>query len=338
MGSSNRKKKEKKKDFQKTKLKVGNAKAKAANYTDTSFKSKSIVVNQQNLSTSELEPIEQFKHHLSLASSAKSDNQKKDALSHLISQLSAKPPNNPVGTAGLLAKLLPSLSDGSAAVRSQLIKLFRLLPPSEVGPHADRILLYVRGGMTHLSAEIRADTLNVLEWLLEVAGDEAVSCPGGWLKTLSSFSSMLGWNANMGAASANKGWTSASKSDLLVKKGPLVQARQILVLAQFIKAGFRPATPVAYDSRAYWDNLYRPPRTPNSFAYLNLFGSPRDEDSEMYLDRESRQIIFDKKWRVTIAKGMDTAKKEGGAVGRSAAALDQALKAGLDGDRPVVQP
>jgi len=57
MGSSNKKKKEKKKDFQvtspnrstenfpdfrlqKAKLKVGKAKAKAANFTDTSFKSK----------------------------------------------------------------------------------------------------------------------------------------------------------------------------------------------------------------------------------------------------------------------------------------------------------
>lgn len=42
MGSSNRKKKEKKKDFQKPKLKVGKTKAKPSNFTDTSFKSKGI--------------------------------------------------------------------------------------------------------------------------------------------------------------------------------------------------------------------------------------------------------------------------------------------------------
>lgn len=40
MGSSTKKKKEKQKDFQKPKLKVGKTKAKAANFTDTSFKSK----------------------------------------------------------------------------------------------------------------------------------------------------------------------------------------------------------------------------------------------------------------------------------------------------------
>jgi len=40
MGSSTKKKKDKKKDFQKAKLKVGKTKAKADNFTDTSFKSK----------------------------------------------------------------------------------------------------------------------------------------------------------------------------------------------------------------------------------------------------------------------------------------------------------
>lgn len=40
MGSSSKKKKEKQKDFQKPKLKVGKAKPKADNFTDTSFKAK----------------------------------------------------------------------------------------------------------------------------------------------------------------------------------------------------------------------------------------------------------------------------------------------------------
>lgn len=40
MGSSAKRKKEKKKDFQKVKLKVGKTKAKADNFTNTSFKAK----------------------------------------------------------------------------------------------------------------------------------------------------------------------------------------------------------------------------------------------------------------------------------------------------------
>lgn len=44
MGSSAKRKKEKKKDFAKPKLKVGKTKPKAANYTDTSFKAKCMTI------------------------------------------------------------------------------------------------------------------------------------------------------------------------------------------------------------------------------------------------------------------------------------------------------
>ena len=269
---------------------------------------------------------------MTLAVNAKSDNQRRDALAYVTNQLSANPANNPVGTVGVLTKVLPLLTDGASSVRVQLLKLFRTLPPQEVRPHAEKILLYIRGGMTHLSNDVRTDTLNVLDWLLEVAGDEVVSCPGGWLKTLNSFSSMLGWNPNVSSAMTTKGWTSAPKATLGMKKGPESQAKQIQVLAKFLQTGFRPEEPLPYKPRAYWDNIYRLPTTPNPFAYLNLFGLPRDEDSEMYPDRMSRLRVFDMKWRAAITSGMETAKKEGGTVGRAAAILDKALKASLESD------
>lgn len=288
-----------------------------------------IIVNQQTVSHAEesTDRLEQFKQTLSSAITAKSDNQRRDALSYMINQLSANPPNNPVGTSGLLNKLLPLISDTSSAVRAQLLKLFRVLPPAEVGPHVEKILMYIRGGMTHLSTDIRNDTLNVMEWLLDVAGDEVVSCPGGWLKTLNSLSSMLGWNPTVSAATASKGWTSASKGTFGVttKKGPEAQARQIMILARFLQVGFQEETPLPYDVGAYWDNLYRLPTTANPFAYLNLFGTPRDEDSEMYPDRLSRQRAFEAKWKSAILTGMDGAKKEGGAVGRAASSLAKVL-------------
>ncbi|KAJ3498984.1 hypothetical protein NLG97_g689 [Lecanicillium saksenae] len=95
MGSSMKKKKEKAKDFQKTKLKVGKTKAKASNFTDTSFKSKAIVMGHQSLSTEAPDVVQQFKHNLSLASSSRSDKQRKDALAYLTSQLALEPPVNP---------------------------------------------------------------------------------------------------------------------------------------------------------------------------------------------------------------------------------------------------
>ncbi|KAL2269500.1 hypothetical protein VTJ83DRAFT_1684 [Remersonia thermophila] len=331
MGSSTKKKKEKKKDFQKPKLKVGKAKAKPSNFTDTSFKAKSIVVNQQTLVSEFSDPTEQFKQQLSVAVNAKADNQRRDALAYLTNQLSSAPAVNPVGTPAILTRLLPLLSDSSSSVRTQLLKLFRALPPAEVRPQVEKVLMYVRGGMAHLSQDIRSDTLNVLDWLLDAAGDEVVSCPGGWLKTLNSFSSMLGWNPTVGSAVNNKGWTSAPRTaTIATRKGPEVQSRQIQVLAKFLQIGFRPEEKVVFDEKAYWDNIYRLPAVPSPFAHLNLFGVPRDEDSEMYPDRASRQRVFDAKWRAAISAGMEAAKKEGGTVGRAAAQLERALGTGME--------
>lgn len=288
-----------------------------------------IVVNQQSLSADAPHPAEQFKHNLSLASTSRSDTQRRESLSYLTSRVSAKPSYNPVGTSTILTKLLPLVSDGSSHVRSQLLELFRGLPPSEVRPHVEKALMYIRAGMTHLSVDIRSDTLNVMDWLLDVAGDETVSCPGGWMKTLNSFSAMLGWNPSISSATGSKGWTSASKATLGAVKGGQAQARQIQGLVKFLRIGFKPEDPTPYKPQAYWDNIYRLPRRPNPFSYLNLFGPARDEEGEMYPDRESRQIIFHRRWSDAIAKGMEEAKKEGGAVGRAAASLDQVLKNGL---------
>ncbi|CAK7218621.1 rRNA processing protein [Sporothrix curviconia] len=383
MGSSNRKKKEKQKDFQKPKLKVGKAKAKPSNFTDTSFKTKSITVNQQSLTEEAPDPAVQFRHNLSLAATSRSDNQRRDALAFLTSQLSsgsgsgrqgaaAANNSNPVGTAGILNKLLPLISDPAGSVRSQLLKLFRVLPPNDVRPAAGKILLYIRAGITNLSSAVRDDALGTLEWLLEVAGDELVACPGGWLKTLNGLGAMMGWVAavqantfsSTGANSvsfSSSGWSSAPKTSFagsstatLVKGGGTGGskatrgasfARQLTALTKFLEIGLKREEPAPYSPQAYWDNLYR--RQPsaasssgassrtvsstiNPFGHLNLFGAPRDEDSEMYADREDRQRVFAKRWQAAITKGIEEARREGGAVGRAAATLDDVLRVGME--------
>ncbi|KAF6838876.1 pre-rRNA-processing protein IPI1 [Colletotrichum plurivorum] len=327
MGSSTRKKNQKAKDFAKPKLKVGKAKAKPANFTDTSFKAKSIVMGQQSLSTEAPDVPTQFKHQLSLASTSRSDKQRKESLAHLTSQITSD--NNPVGTATVLSKLLPLISDASGPVRSQLLKLFRALPEAEVRPHAERCIMYIRAGMTHLSTDISNDSLSVLEWLLDVAEDETVSCPGGWVKTLNSFCALMGWSVK-----SSSGWTSAPKTGLRTKDSQS-HARQIGVLARFLKAGLKPEVAAPSNPNAFSDNMYRIPRQPNAFAYLNLFGTRRDEEAEMYNDRESRQRVFHKRFLESFNRGVEQAKKEGGTTGRAAVALDQALKEGIGGYEPT---
>ncbi|KAG9250095.1 Rix1 complex component [Emericellopsis atlantica] len=325
MGKSAKRKKEKKADFQKPKYKVGKAKPKASNVTDTSFKAKSIVMGQQSLSTTAPDVIQQFKHSLSVASSSKSDKQRQEGLAHLTGQLSQQPPVNPVGTHTLLAKLLPLITDSSTPVRKQLLKLFEQLPGEQVRYAVEQATMFIRAGLTHLSADISNDALNFMEWLLDAADVDLVSCPGGWIKTLNTFCAMLGWSA----AAGKDGWSSGGRGAAVRGgKASLNQSRAIEILAKFLAAGFVPEEAVAEDE-GDWDHLYRLPRDPNAFAYLNLTGMRRDEDGEMYADRESRQRVFHRRFLTHVVKGVEAAKKEGGTSGRAAAGLDQLLRSDM---------
>jgi pre-rRNA-processing protein IPI1 len=289
-------------------------------------RSLAIVMNQQSLSTAAPDAVHQFKHNLSLASSSRNDKQRRDALAYLTSQLSSQPPFNPVGTNNILLKVLPLISDSSTPVRSQLLKLLRALPKEQAKHSVREAITFIRAGMTHLSADISSDSLGVMEWLLDVAEDELVSIPGGWFKTLKTFCIVMGWSLSSSAA----GWTSAPGSGLRAKDAQVL-ARQILILTRFVKAGLKPPTPVAWSPQDYWDNLYRIPRDPHAFEYLNLYGERRDEETEMYSSPESRQGVLSRKFMEPITKGIEKAKKEGGTVGRAAAEIDKFLTDRMQG-------
>ncbi|KAL6896967.1 Rix1 complex component [Trichoderma evansii] len=325
MGSSAKKKKEKKKDFQKPKYKVGKAAPKASNFTDTSFKSRAIVMNQQSLSTVAPDVVQQFKHNLSLASSSKNDKQRRDALAYLTSQLSSQPPVNPVGTNNVLTKVLPLISDRSTPVRSQLLKLLQALPKNEAKQSVREAIIFIRAGMTHLSADISNDSLGIMEWLLDMAADDLVAIPGGWVKTLNTFCVIMGWSMSSSA----KGWTSAPRTGLKAKDAQTI-ARQMSILSRFLQAGLKPETPVIPSPQDYWDNLYSIPRDPHAFEYLNLFGERRDEENEMYPSREARQGVFFRRFLDPVTKGIEKMKKEGGSAGRAATELDRVLKDGME--------
>ncbi|KAI1300440.1 Rix1 complex component [Xylaria venustula] len=329
MGSSDKKKKEKKKDFQKPKLKVGKTKPKAANFTDTSFKSKSIVLQQQ-LSETAPDVLERFKHQLSLTSS-RTDSQRRDALSYLTGQLSTNPPTNPVGTSTLLQKILPLMPDSSKSVRAQLLKLLQQLPAEEVRPHMQKAMLYIRGAMTHLSQDVKDDGLNYMEWILDVAGEDLVASPGCWVKPLKDFMSVLGWTVSLAptAASAKGGWTSAPRTTFGSKKFGHSFPRQMMVLAKFLELGLKPEAAHSWTSYDWVNNMTTVPSNPDPFGYLGLFKPPRDEDGEIYRNREDRQEIFARRFMDAVEAGVDMAKKEGGTAGRAAAVLDQVLRVGM---------
>ncbi|KAK1145857.1 rRNA processing protein [Aspergillus melleus] len=316
MGASAKKKKEKQKDFQKTKLKVGKTKAKPENFTDTSFKSKSITLTQQSLTLTAPTQSTQFTHSLSLLSS-KSDTQRRDSLSHLATAISSRPVSSPlpVPVPSLLPSLLPLILDANASVRTALLKLLRTLPGNDIRDHVPALLPYIRAGMTHLAADVRLSTLDVLEWLVDVAGEEVVSAPGGWVKLLKCFLALLGWqtpdpegrersssggSGSTGAKKPGSGSSSAGRVDLgkASKQGKGL-IRGLTVLGVFLEAGLAPhlrsvpgtegghaddesngGAGAGYDFPVL-STVHLVPGSAQPYAYLNLFGAPRDTDGEI---------------------------------------------------------
>ncbi|OJJ04974.1 hypothetical protein ASPVEDRAFT_197905 [Aspergillus versicolor CBS 583.65] len=360
MGASTKRKKEKQQDFQKPKLKVGKAKAKPDNFTDTSFKSKSITLNQQSLTLSAPSTTSQFTHHLSLLSS-KSDSQRRDSIAHLTTSIQSKPTSSPLPhpVSVILPPLLPLILDSNAAVRGNLLKLLRVLPEHDVRDHVTQLMPYIRAGMTHLAAEVRLSSVEILGWLLSVAGEEVVGVAGGWVKTLNCFLSVLGWHVQ----AADSKWTSAkpipsgsgpgsgsgAKSSFGkagAKGRP--QVRFLAVLAEFLDAGIGSEDSSMEDGddesrylfggeAAFPIVQFQSQMIPSSVAapylYLNLFGAPRDEEGEMYETREDRWRVFESRgFLAAVERGVEGARSEGGEVGRASAGVTKVLaeaKAGL---------
>ncbi|PYH79810.1 putative rRNA processing protein Ipi1 [Aspergillus uvarum CBS 121591] len=348
MGSSSKKKKEKQKDFQKAKLKVGKTKAKPDNFTDTSFKAKSITLTQQSLTLTAPTTTTQFTHHVSLLGS-KSDAQRRDSLAHLTTHLTHSRPGGgplpqPVST--LLPTLSPLILDGNTAVRTQLLKLLRALPPRDVEDHVAQLLPFIRAGMTHLAADIRVTAVEVLAWLVEVAGSEVVGCAGGWIKTLNCFLSVLGWHTEESSK-----W-SASRA-AFGKSGtagrPVVKV--LGVLAEFLEVGIGAEAPQDGDvvmeegvavgaagaavGAGNWEfplaqvEAHMLPQTAQPYVYLNLFGQPRDEEGEMYETREDRFRVFAARFLKAVERGVESARQDGGEVGRASSAVGKVLKEAL---------
>jgi pre-rRNA-processing protein IPI1 len=229
----------------------------------------------------------------------------------------------------LLPKLCPLILDGSSNVRTQLLKLFRSLPASEIEDHVTDVLPYVRAGMTHLGAEIRLFAIDVLCWLLEDARSEVVSCAGGWHKTLSCFLTVLGWSTQ-----DTMKWSSSRASFGKAGSEGRPMAKILHALAEFVRAGMGDQSADASHERdadlqgaplLWYSNQHQLPQRSNAFGYLNLFGLPQDEAVEMLEYCEDRRRVFDNSFRGPIEAGLEAARKEGGEVGRAAVSLTKAL-------------
>lgn len=206
-----------------------------------------------------------------------------------------------------------------------MLKLLKVLPESEVATHADQLLLHTRAGMTHLSVEIRTFALEVLQWLIGVAGDEVVSCAGGWVKMLKCFLSLLVWK------SEGEGKWSQAKS--YGKTDSKLQVKQMDALTAFLRAGLfhAPFAAATNDNNfPLWQTEHHMlSERSNIYAHLNLFSATRDEEAEMFEDREDRQRVFHDRAEAAVITGLEQALKGGGEMGRAAAQLRKVVRDGM---------
>mgnify|MGYP001005100401 CR=1 FL=1 len=270
--------------------------------------------------------------------SSKSDTQRKESLAHLTTSISSRPVDSPLPqpVSVILPSLLPLILDASNGVRSQLLKLLRCLPASEIEDHVGQLLPYIRAGMTHLAADIRVSSVEILSWLVDVAGAQVVSCAGGWIKTINCFLSVLGWHTEESAKlSATRGTFGKAGSE----GKPMVKVLQ--TLAEFLQAGIgKPEDETMDDADSEKEEAgssgwmfplchtaqHMIPKMSAPYAYLNLFGQPRDEEGEMYETREDRYRVFSDRFLKAVERGLENARKEGGEVGRASAAVAKVLK------------
>jgi len=272
--------------------------------------------------------FQSLRSQLTLASSARSEKQRHLSLVALTQQLYEQSLNEAIETHQILMKVLPLLLDSSSPIRKQLIDLLRYLPAHKVAADAEHISVFVRAGLTHLSAEISQDALAVFNWLLDIAANELVSCPGGWTKSLASFCAILGWSS-----SKNAGWSVVPpKTNSQFQDQRIAQ---ISTLTRLIHAGLHHELDTYDNKTCDWaqDILTSCKLSASQWPieHVNIFCNLRSQDSEALVSREARLQEFLVSFSQCLKKGGELARQEGGTLGRIAALLLQTMQDGLTG-------
>ncbi|KAF2671536.1 hypothetical protein BT63DRAFT_423732 [Microthyrium microscopicum] len=343
MAKSAKSKRAKKADFTKPKLKLGRPKPKPENYTDVSFSAQRIAVLHQNLSSSAPSQTALFTHHLALLSH-KSDAQRAASLAHLTTALSSLGGELPLPGAQVLTKVAPLLLDANGSVRNNTLKFLALLSDAVSAGGISTLLLYIRAALTHLSARVRFSGVDALSWLLRTdkraTRTAAVSSSGGFAGLLEGILGLLGWLVSKPGNS--KGWSSSTASGGKAEDEGKGRATQLTALALLLDAGLVDGERESRAQRRKWEMGVRWPLVDwrahkiggaGTYDYLNLYGDVGGASDEACPEVADRMRVYARHGGAVRA-GLETAKREGGGIGRAAVAVEKVL-AGvyLDDDR-----
>lgn len=342
--TSKKKRAEKKKDFQKAKLRVGKIAAKPDNYTDTSFTAKYICLPYQTLSKPKSSVTQNWNgqgdvdltHHLQLVKHHLASTRKE-----VLAFIEAHLPSNSSSYKQILTVTLSLLTDQSESVRLAFVSL--LLGCADRQPgflqlHMRSIILFVNSAMTHIRGEVRATSTRVLDILVTKSPKVLVS--GFFVKTLRSFFSLLSWTLTEDKKAVSLAInTNASLGGISTK----ACARHLTVLGKLLDAALfaDDSEPASIDSKQC--SIIHPqttqfmlPLTPQAFSQLKLFVNelPSQQDAsavsgnDVYLlgdiddlsteDIETRRKIVVDVFLVPLRKNLVVTTKDGGEVGTTA--------------------
>ncbi|ODV86554.1 hypothetical protein CANARDRAFT_27748 [[Candida] arabinofermentans NRRL YB-2248] len=243
---SRKKRQEKRKDFVKPKLRVGKTQANAANFTSTSFKSKSIQLRQQI--TTNLSTDDEFRKQLSLLKHHSSTS-RKEVITQLTTEITNLTSASNFPYDELMTKFKPLVLDSSQKVRESSILLLKQISttqPSILMLHQNSLVLFILSAMTHIDQSIRNDSIKFLEVLISAPSfdlSEAI-IRANWAKILRNFMQLMNWTVEDGNKSGSKSvsfsvttGTAALNSAKSAKRQKERKLIQIKLLANFIMLG-----------------------------------------------------------------------------------------------------
>ncbi|VEU22276.1 DEKNAAC103299 [Brettanomyces naardenensis] len=322
MGTSKRHRKQKQKDFAKTKLKVGKTPAQKSNFTDTSFKAKSITLNQRGGSSSSSESL---KKKLSiLRKPTQNLSSRQVILEELVEDLS----KHYGRFSGHLDEVLKVSSllllDRSRKIRKLNLEIWRLLVDTGriniLTLHLETLLLFVNSGMTHLNSGIRLDSLKYLECLLSSQELAELVVKSNWTKLLKNFMILMNWTSGGSDGKSKNLVVREGSSELMQKDLAKDRIEEIRVLRRLIEVGVKGEEVKDGgddDDRCQihaYTKYYMISEKPNVFRGLRLFEGIRvGGDGETYVstdDAESRIKVICEVFGEGLMEGLVEMEKE----------------------------
>ncbi|KAL4211496.1 Rix1 complex component [Rhizopus microsporus] len=202
MPNARKKKQAKNEDFQKKKLKVGKKKAVPDNFTDTSFRSKSIVLPNQSINEDKSHEITTSRNltlsDLLVRLRHPSANVKKEALLGL-GDICSKNPELLISSLGqvvngLLKLFIDEDRDVRKATLNYLQETFVEIDKVELQPFMPILIMYTCSAMTHIFEDVRLDAVKFMNLWIQIAPDVVVS--KFWNRIRGNYMSLLSVDAS----------------------------------------------------------------------------------------------------------------------------------------------